>query len=297
MLNSQGLLPTVRPDQTTSLPDLPVFGYALIQQAPTIEEKLAELPDRLLLELRCSFVSVPPEAQRRQLIHLFTTPALLENYQLAAELEQDRLAAYDQAVERLLGLPEPGAPASGPGPEHTTGQNLAGAASGDRAQAVQELQTAYAALQGARGYLEILPALYAKDGLKAQLLQPLEEIVKLLPDNFLVQSEAGRLYLWLELNGKAALALDKAIDLNPAFAQPYAHRGALWMSRQRPALALVDLNRAIALDAQNPEYYYGRAVIQKVNGDMAAMCADLQYCCLLGDCEFYEWALANAECR
>lgn len=337
MLNSQGSLPQPDAESSKSLPELQVFGYALMRQESKFEESVSGLPPRLALELRCAFVSVGPAQLREPLVYLFKTPGLLENYALAAQLEKDSLAAYDLAAKNLLALPPVApvqsemiatpdtaeapeapetaeitsetpeileAPDSAESAEILAAVEMAKAvemaalaeAAAKRANAVEELQSAYRALQGARAYLELLPDLYASSGLHAGLLEPLEQAVALLPESFLLQSEIGRLYLWLEMNSKAGEALDKAITLNPDFAQPYAHRGALWLLLQRPALALDDLSRAIALDPQNPEYYYGRAVVRQVDGDNAAMCADLEQCCLLGECDPYEWAKANTEC-
>lgn len=223
---------------------------------------------------------------RQKLALLLSAPALLENYRLALQLESTCLARYDATVAALLAQP---------------GQ-MSGDGEGGAAGAVwQEVAALHNALRACGIYLEILPALYAEGGLSPELLEPLEEINRLLPGNYLFLSELGRFYLWLERSGRAGQALDAALRLNPDFDQAYGHRGALWLLLHKPSLALADFDRAIRLASGRPEmeavYRHGRAVVWKALGNNAGMCEDLRQSCLLGQCAAYEWAVAGKECQ
>ena len=225
------------------------------------------------------------EQTRQKLASLLSAPALLENYRLALQFEKNCLARYDATVAALLAQPEQ---------MSKDGENGAAGA------VWQEVAALHNALRACGIYLEILPALYAEGGLDAVLLEPLEEINRLLPGNYLFLSELGRFYLWLERSGRAGQALDAALRLNPDFDQAYGHRGALWLLLHKPSLALADFDRAIRLAAGRPEmeavYRHGRAVVWKALGNNAGMCEDLRQSCLLGQCAAYEWAVAGKEC-
>jgi tetratricopeptide (TPR) repeat protein len=209
---------------------------------------------------------------RRTFIWLFGSTLLSENYQLAMQMEKDFFVFYSRAA---LEYPH-------------------------RAEAGSALQTAFKNLQAAQIYLTLLPQLYSDafpEDLPTETLPRLEEASRLMPDNYVLLTELGRLYLWLEQRDKAAAALDAAIHENPDFAQSYSHRGALFLLEHKHALAVADFDRAIRLSGGRGEYYHGRAVVRRAMGDNDAMCKDLQASCLAGLCSVYEWAVAGGECR
>lgn len=266
-----------------------VARFLLEQPAPggAARESLEPAPGRSgrVLVLERPFHLGGIDQTRRKLALLLSAPALLENYRLALQLEKECLTRYDAAVAVLLAQPE---------------QMRQGKESAAAGPVWQEAAALHNALRACALYLEILPALYGESGLDPGLLEPLEEINRLLPGNYLFLAELGRFYLWLERSGRAGPVLDAALRLNPDFDQAYGHRGALWLLLHKPALALADFDRAIRLAADKPEmeavYRHGRAVVWKALGNSAGMCEDLRQSCLLGQCAAYEWAVAGREC-
>lgn len=246
--------------------------------------------DGHVLFLEQSFTLGEAARLRQKLTILLSAPALLENYRLALQMEQECLARYDAAAAELLAQPG----RMRPGPAASREKSSAGAA-------WQETMARHNALRACALYLEILPDLYKEEGLAPELLEPLEEINRLAPGSYLFLSELGRFYLWLERSGQAGQCLDAALRLNPDFDQAYGHRGALWLLLHKPSLALADFDRAIRLSDGRPEmeavYRHGRAVVWKALGNSRNMCADLRQSCLLGQCAAYEWAVAGQECK
>jgi tetratricopeptide (TPR) repeat protein len=167
------------------------------------------------------------------------------------------------------------------------------------AAGLESVRAGLARLRAVRVYLDLLPGLYAGDfyGENAQELKVrLEEASLLMPDNYLLLTELGRLYAWLEQSDKAGRVLNDSIRINPDFAQSYSRRGALLLLLRKHSLALADLDRAVSLSGGKAEYYYERAIILRAMGDQGAMCENLRASCLAGNCSAHEWAVAAGEC-
>ena len=261
----------------TAAAELRALAFLALRMSASPQETISGLPPSLRLELAASF-TIPHEAElNRQALHLLENPLLAENLALAAEMERQNLAEYDEAATRVIQALSHGGQAT---------EELS-----------RELLENYEALRGAGEYLEILPDLYLPGKISPSLLPKLEQASRLLPENYLISAELGRLYLWLEDSEKAMASLNAAIMLNPDFAQAYSHRGTLWLIRHKPSLALADFNRAIELAPERAEYFYNRAVAWRTMGNAPAMCDDLRQSCLLGHCEALEWAHAGNECR
>jgi tetratricopeptide (TPR) repeat protein len=228
----------------------------------------------LQLTYRCA---VPDRASlRKACAWMFGTPVVLESHRLAAQMERELYAGYLKAGREYL--QEAGAACSGVPPE---------------------LMATLDSLRALRIYFELLPSLYPEDpspGNPRELQARLEEAAALMPANYLLLSELGRLYAWMEQTDKAALALSEAIRLNPDFARSYSRRSALLLLLRKHSLALADLDRALRLSGGEAEYYYERAVVWLAMGNKEAMCADLRASCLAGDCRSHEWAAAAGEC-
>ncbi|MDR2825730.1 MAG: tetratricopeptide repeat protein [Deltaproteobacteria bacterium] len=212
---------------------------------------------------------------REAYVWLFGSAPMLENYKLGLQMEKDLYDSYSMAAQEYL--------------------QSAGASSDGLATA----RTSLKQLQAVQSYFELLPQLYADNfaGVSAQtILARLEEASVLMPDNYLLLAEMGRLYAWLGQMDKAIETVNAAIRVNPDFAQSYSHRGALLLLLHKHSLALADLSRAIRLSGGKAEFYHDRAVVWRAMGDKEAMCEDLRASCLAGECQAHEWAVAGGEC-
>ncbi len=83
----------------------------------------------------------------------------------------------------------------------------------------------------------------------ARAIEILEEARRTAPDNALIPSEEGRIYLSLGKPGLALVAFGRALALEPRSADALNNRGAALLALdQRPA-AQADFERALAIDA------------------------------------------------
>lgn len=206
-------------------------------------------------------------------------------YSRALELQSAALGTYDAAAVFFL---RPGS--SGRVDQKSLNRAVAG------------LERAYADLEAAVVYLEVLPALYpAGQGLPAdggrELVPVVERLASMNPDNYLILVELGRLRL-LQENPRAALALlEKALALREDFAQAYDLRGLCLLWQELPSLALADFSRAIRLEPYHPGFFENRALARRVLEDLPGMCADLAESCRLGECGGLEWAASQNYCK
>ncbi|MDR1241275.1 MAG: hypothetical protein LBM00_00590 [Deltaproteobacteria bacterium] len=241
------------------------------------------LPGIARFEYRYAF---PDMAEVRETCAwLFGDAPVLENYTLAVHMEKTLYAVYAGSVEEYLR-------------KAAAGRDSADGAENPAAEP-ESVRAALERLRAVKIYLDLLPELYADDfyGENAQALKDkLEEAVLLMPDNYLLLTELGRLYAWLEQNDKAGRVLNDSIRINPDFAQSYSRRGALLLLLRKHSLALADLDRAVSLSGGKAEYYYERAIIWRAMGDREAMCEDLRASCLAGNCLAHEWTVAAGEC-
>jgi tetratricopeptide (TPR) repeat protein len=177
-----------------------------------------------------------------------------------------------------------------------------GLSGGSSKERVAELERAYAALEAAGVYLEILPALYpASEGLPKDggrdLLPVLERLCSMSPDNYLLLAELARLRL---LQGRAAQAkdtLERVVSLEPDFAQAYDLRGLCLLWMELPSLAVADFDRAIRLEPYHPGFFENRALARRILEDIPGMCEDLSVSCRLGECGGLGWAAAQGLCK
>lgn len=250
-------------------------------------------------EAESSVSGVPPDMQvhvslrlrlgaggegTERLTRLLARPELLDLYDRALRLQVSALAEYDAAALFFL---RPGA--------------LAIADRKAAAEASAGLSAAYAALEAAIAYLELLPALYPLDGGFPQdggkeLLPLVERLSGMNPDNYLLFAELARLRLF---NGGALQAgkmLDKVIALRPDFAQAYDLRGLCLLWLELPSLALADFSRAIRMEPYHPGFYENRALTHRILENVPAMCEDLAESCRLGECAGLEWAALQGFC-
>ncbi len=97
-------------------------------------------------------------------------------------------------------------------------------------------------------------------------------------------------------NRRSIEALDKAVELAPPAARPRHSRGIVYFDMNSVPLAEQDLNAALRLDPENPEYWRSRGVLRARQGERAGMCGDFLNACRLGLCDAYDNALRNGRC-
>ncbi len=73
----------------------------------------------------------------------------------------------------------------------------------------------------------------------------------------------------------APIAISGDSTDEPKDADGFARRGAAFVARRDYAQALIDYNRAVALEPNNPQYLYGRAIALSKSGQPASAIADL----------------------
>ncbi len=83
----------------------------------------------------------------------------------------------------------------------------------------------------------------------ARAIEILEEAQRIAPDNALVPSEEGRIYLSLGKPGLALVAFGRALALEPRSADALNNRGAALLALDQRAAAQADFERALAIDA------------------------------------------------
>jgi tetratricopeptide (TPR) repeat protein len=90
-----------------------------------------------------------------------------------------------------------------------------------------------------------------------------------------MHNQRGREFLRQGKYQEAIGELDKAIQLNPRFAQAYNARGFARYLVKDYQNALADLDRAIGLDPRYINAYQNRSVVRKATGDTKGSMADL----------------------
>ena len=83
----------------------------------------------------------------------------------------------------------------------------------------------------------------------ARAIEILQEARRMAPDNALVPSEEGRIYLSLGKPDLALLAFGRALALEPRSADALNNRGAALLALDQRAAAQADFERAVAIDA------------------------------------------------
>ena len=75
----------------------------------------------------------------------------------------------------------------------------------------------------------------------------------------------------------------------------FSVRSFLYFNMNKFGSALTDLDQAILLNESNPNYYYMRALIRRMNGDELGCCSDLRKAVLLGmeNAKVYRKAYCN----
>ena len=113
-----------------------------------------------------------------------------------------------------------------------------------------------------------------------------------ISDIYVIQ---GRYEMALELLNEG-LRITMAIPKDPeSIAHLFSIRSFLYFNVDKYGAALTDLDQAILLNKKNPNYYYMRALIRRMNGDERGCCSDLRKAISLGleNAKIYKDAYCN----
>jgi tetratricopeptide (TPR) repeat protein len=95
---------------------------------------------------------------------------------------------------------------------------------------------------------------------------------------------------------RAIAYFNKAIEINPNFAEAYYNRGIAYFGKYQDDKAIADFTEAIEINPRLADAYNNRgfAYIQKDQYDKA--CSDWNRACDLGLCKDYKWAQREGVC-
>jgi tetratricopeptide (TPR) repeat protein len=96
---------------------------------------------------------------------------------------------------------------------------------------------------------------------------------------------------------KAIEYLNKAIKLQPDYAQAYYNRGNAYYGLGLYQRAIKDYAEAIRLKPNDIDAYYNRGNTYFYLGNNKLGCNDAQKACALGDCKLLEIAKGKKDCR
>lgn len=97
------------------------------------------------------------------------------------------------------------------------------------------------------------------------------------------------IYVYQSKYDKALNLLDKGLRITMAVPKDpesishlFSIRSFLYFNMNKYGAALTDLDQAILLNKTNPNYFYMRALIRRMNGDERGCCSDLRKAIALG---------------
>lgn len=204
-----------------------------------------------------------------------------------ALVHPDRLALYEKAVLREKALldtfetPALGAPSRIP--SGTGG-------SGDTARAINEIKALEIFKEQLPSWSNVWSNPSAsRDAMRAALA--------LAPDSALCHYALGDALLQLGRSHEALEEQTLALRFDPSFARAFHSRGAASLALQYLSSAVADFSKAISLSPATAAYYRARGMARHLQGEAVAMCRDLHQACALGECEEFQWAVAERLCR
>lgn len=125
----------------------------------------------------------------------------------------------------------------------------------------------------ARPY-EGLGVYYGTQGDLIQALYDFNRAIELDPVYAEAYGNRGNTYFGLGKYLQAAADLNKAIALNPAYAEAYTNRGNLYVEQGHFAQAMLDYNKAISLNIYYANAYYDRGILFTKQGDFIQALSD-----------------------
>jgi len=96
---------------------------------------------------------------------------------------------------------------------------------------------------------------------------------------------------------KAIEYLNKAIKLQPDYAQAFYNRGNAYYGLKMYQRAIKDYNETIRLKPKDVDAYHNRGNAYFNQGNKKLGCRDAQQVCALGDCKLLELSKSKGLCR
>ena len=119
----------------------------------------------------------------------------------------------------------------------------------------------------------------------------------LSPNSALCRNAVGDAALQLGSSQEAWEEQTLAIRAEPDFARAFHSRGAASLALGHLSSAVADFSEAIRLSPQAPSHYRARGMARHLLGEISPMCDDLLRACTLGECEEFQWAIAENFCN
>ena len=101
----------------------------------------------------------------------------------------------------------------------------------------------------------------------------------------------------LGYGGNQKSCYNKALELNPKYAEAYTLRGYAWRDKDNYDMAISDFNKAIELNPKFAYAYLGRGSVWQKVGQSDRACKNYKKACELGQCEILEIAKNNNMCK
>lgn len=231
------------------------------------------------------------EKERQRMAMIASHPLRLDFYAEALSQELEALKEYDSAASFFLQGVSPAMPEEDNRRAHEAGR-------------------AFNALDAARAYIALLPAIIEVEELaRAGKIngKPARNAVSDLAEKLLAQSSKSPAHypVWTDLAymqmlrnnfDQAGYALGQALQQNPDFVPALNLRGLLMFAKELPALGLADFNRAIELAPHHAELFENRGMSYMVMQHYPEMCTDFVQACSLGECGALDWARVENMC-
>jgi tetratricopeptide (TPR) repeat protein len=125
-----------------------------------------------------------------------------------------------------------------------------------------------------------------------------EKAIELNPKYADSYNKRGLVYFNKNMYEQAIKDYTEAIQLNPKYTDAYNNRGIIYYNQEKYDLAIIDYSKAIELDPKYAKAYHHRGLIYftKIE-DRTKGCSDLKRACELGECTNYNTAKNRGLCK
>jgi len=130
-----------------------------------------------------------------------------------------------------------------------------------------------------------------------QAIEDFNRAIEINPLYAEAYNNRGNAYTDLDHHKKAIEDFNRAIDIKPSFAGTYGNRGNAYIALGNTEQAIEDFSRAIAIKPDDVSFYIQRGVVYLNKGDSASGCRDAQKACELGNCKLLKDATKRGSCR
>ena len=111
-----------------------------------------------------------------------------------------------------------------------------------------------------------------------EALEQYQKVLQMFPDDFMIYSSLGKLYLLKEDGEKAMVAFQRSLEINPKQAEPLFFIGVLYayLLKGQWGNAVKDYTDSIKIDPHYVVAYYGRAYAYDKKGDFKKALRDYE---------------------